>query len=257
MIPKIIHYIWLGDTLPKEVTGYIDSWKKKLPDYSFMLWTMDNWKNEKKYAFVSECLNHDMYAHASDVIRMDVLYEHGGIYLDTDVSLHRSFDSLLKAPLFIGRMYRNLLGSAVIGAEKNHPVIWQILQLYKNVTVEEVKNGKQFDTNNSTLTYFFLDHYPEFVLNNCNQVLHDGTHIYKKEYFEQPSLNKETNYSVHHYMGSWRKNRQTAFEQVKRVSKIILSPYLYSQVSSRRGARKNIRFDQYRQAKRDIEAAEG
>lgn len=246
MIPKIIHYVWLGDTMPSELNQYISTWKALLPDYRFVRWSMDNWKNEEKYPFVKECLKNQMYAHASDVIRMDVLYAYGGIYLDTDVSLHQSFDSLLDSPLFLGRIYRNLLGTAVIGAEKNNRVIAEILEMYKNLTVQEVLNGKRFDTNNSTLTYFFLDHYSEFKLENINQTMKDGTLIFKKEYFEQPSIDKATNFAVHHYMGSWRRDRKSLFEKAKIILKLVLPPYLYGQISSRRGAKKNFRFDEYK-----------
>lgn len=246
MIPKTIHYVWLGDTMPSELTEYVSTWKALLPDYSFVRWSMDNWKNEKEYPFVKKCLENQMYAHASDVIRMDVLYSYGGIYLDTDVSLHQSFDSLLESPLFIGRIYRNLLGTAVIGSEKNNRVIGEILEMYKHLTIEDVLSGNRFDTNNSTLTYFFLDQYSEFKLENINQTMKDGTNIYKKEYFEQPSLDKTTNFAVHHYMGSWRKNRKTQFERIKIVMKLILPAYLYGQISSRRGEKKNVRFDEYK-----------
>lgn len=245
MIPKIIHYVWLGDTMPSELAEYISNWKALLPDYTFIKWSRDNWANEDKYPFVKECLKNQMYAHASDVIRLDVLYAYGGIYLDTDVSLHQPFDSLLDSPLFLGRIYRNLLGTAVIGAEKNNLVIAEILKLYDNLTLEDVLNGQRFDTNNSTLTYFFLDHFSEFKLENVNQTMADGTRIFKKEYFEQASIHPSTNFAVHHYMGSWRKEKKTAFDRVKLISKIILPPYVYGLISSSRGAKKNRRFDDY------------
>lgn len=253
MIPKIIHYVWLGETMPKDLADYVNSWKKVMPDYEFIRWSMDNWENEEKYPFVRECLENNMYAHASDVIRLDVLASYGGIYMDTDVSIHKSFEDLLDSSLFLGRIYRNLIGSAVIGSEKNNKVIKNILNLYKNLSVEEVRNGKQFDTNNSTFTYYFLDNYKEFKLENVNQTLCDGTKIFKKEYFEQPSLHKNTNYAVHHYRGSWRKKRNNSFEKLKGLSRVFIPPYIYGQISSTRGAKKNRRFDNYRNTLSKIE----
>ena len=39
MIPKIIHYCWLsGDPIPEKLQRYMNTWKKHLPDYEFMLW---------------------------------------------------------------------------------------------------------------------------------------------------------------------------------------------------------------------------
>lgn len=233
--------------MPNELVKYVKSWEKALPDYTFIKWSMANWENEKKYPIVSECLKHNMYAHASDVIRLDVLLTHGGIYLDTDVSIHQSFNPLLDTPMFIGRIYRNLIGSAVIGSEKNNKTIMKILKEYEGLTIDEVKNGNKFDTNNSTLTYFFLDNYKEFKLENVNQTLKDGTKILKKEYFELPSLSKNNNFAVHHYMGSWRTEKNGSFEKIKGLSRMVIPPYIYGQISSRRGAKKNTRFDVYRE----------
>ncbi|PRY82462.1 glycosyltransferase family 32 protein [Alkalibacterium olivapovliticus] len=248
MIPKVIHYIWLGDTMPNELQNYVNSWEKALPDYTFIKWSMSNWNNESKYPIVRDCLANKMYAHASDIIRLDVLLSYGGIYLDTDVSIHKSFDSLLDTPLFLGRIYRNLLGSAVIGSEKNNQLLKTILKEYENITLNEIKYGNRFDTNNSTLTYFFLDNYNDFKLDNVNQTMNDGTKIFKKEYFEQPSVNSHINYAVHHYMGSWRNKTNSAFEKFKVISRFLIPPYIYGQISSSRGAKKNNRFDVYKKS---------
>lgn len=245
MIPKQIHYVWLGGPMPDDLKKYVKTWETKLPEYEIKEWTLNNWPNIDKYPFVKECIKNNMYAHASDVIRLDILYNYGGIYLDTDVSVHQTFDPLLKNTLFIGRIYRNLIGTAVIGSEKGNLVINSLLLVYKNLTINEVKESKYYDTNNSTFTYFFLDNYSEFVLTNINQVFDDGTAIYKKEYFEQSSLASQTNFAVHHYKGSWRKSTHSSYEKLKQIVKLILPNFIYGQISSSRGAYKNRRFDLY------------
>lgn len=42
-------------------------------------------------------------AHRADVLRLRILQEHGGIYLDTDVFVHRDFDDLLDYDVVMGR----------------------------------------------------------------------------------------------------------------------------------------------------------
>ena len=68
MIPKKIHYCWLGrNPKPKSVLKCIESWKKYCPDYEIIEWNEDNFDiniipytkeayENKKYAFVSERL---------------------------------------------------------------------------------------------------------------------------------------------------------------------------------------------------------
>ncbi len=93
-IPKTIHYCWFGkNDLPPLVKKCIKSWHKYLPDYEFKLWdeqsfdiTSNKWCQEaykqKKYAFVA------------DYVRLKVLYEQGGIYLDTDIQLYKSLNQI-------------------------------------------------------------------------------------------------------------------------------------------------------------------
>ena len=85
MIPKIIHIIWIGDQ-SKKPTQCIDTWMKKNPDYEVKVWGNNqvqatNWKN---YRQLHEMLGKYDYAGASDVMRYEILYEHGGIYVDAD-----------------------------------------------------------------------------------------------------------------------------------------------------------------------------
>lgn len=101
-IPKTIHYCWFGkNDLPPLVKKCIKSWHKYLPDYEFKLWdeqsfdiTSNKWCQEaykqKKYAFVA------------DYVRLKVLYEQGGIYLDTDIQLYKSLNPFLSNEAFMG-----------------------------------------------------------------------------------------------------------------------------------------------------------
>ena len=82
---KIIHYCWFGGNEKSQIIKKcINSWKKYMPEYKIMEW------NEKNIdlsfsPFVIEAYKNKKWAFVSDVIRLKVLYEYGGIYLDTDV----------------------------------------------------------------------------------------------------------------------------------------------------------------------------
>lgn len=100
MIPKIIHYCWFGKGLmPQSQRKCIEGWSKILPDYKIMRWDEKTFDYEKykasKYAHQVK-----KYALVSDVCRYNVLYEYGGIYLDTDVELFKSFDDYLDCNFF-------------------------------------------------------------------------------------------------------------------------------------------------------------
>jgi mannosyltransferase OCH1-like enzyme len=85
MIPKKLHFIWIGDESKKPV-ACIDTWMKKNPDYEVKVWGNDSltnrsWRNPKQ---LYDMLTKKDYAGASDVMRYEILYEHGGIYIDAD-----------------------------------------------------------------------------------------------------------------------------------------------------------------------------
>lgn len=101
MIPKLLHYIWLGRGKKPEVfQKCYDSWKKYLPDYEIIEWNEDNFPIQE-HPFVEYMYNHQLYAFASDYMRMYILYKYGGIYLDTDVELLEPFQVLIQSYTFI------------------------------------------------------------------------------------------------------------------------------------------------------------
>ena len=92
MIPKIIHYCWFGrNEKPLEVKKCINSWKKILPDYQIVEWNEENFDISNNL-YAEEAYRDRKYAFVSDVARVYALINLGGIYLDTDVEVYRSFD---------------------------------------------------------------------------------------------------------------------------------------------------------------------
>lgn len=101
-IPKIIHYCWFGGKeIPKDQQKYMETWQEYCPDYEFVCW------NEKTYdvnkiPYMSEAYQSGRMGFVADYARLDILYQYGGIYLDTDVELLRSLDDLLYQKAYCG-----------------------------------------------------------------------------------------------------------------------------------------------------------
>lgn len=139
MIPKIIHYVWLGSSpIPAEMQRCMDSWNTRMPDYQLMKWD-DEAIRSIDSIFIREALEEKKWAFASDVVRLYALYKYGGIYLDTDVMVYRSFDPLLNNRAFIGRensihqiahTMEVYLTTCCFGAEKGNPFIKRCLNYY-------------------------------------------------------------------------------------------------------------------------------
>ena len=132
MIPKKVHYIWLGSEIPLHVQQIIERNSSILTGYETKIWTEENMPalppfaqnayEEKKWAFVS------------DFIRFYILYHEGGIYLDTDVEVLKSFDNLLLNEFIAGWDKKEAyIHTFIVGAVPSHPFIHAILSVYKHL----------------------------------------------------------------------------------------------------------------------------
>ena len=101
-IPKVIHYCWFGNgKMPKLAQKCIESWKKYCPEYKIVCWNEENFDiNQNKYA--REAYAAGKWAFVSDYVRLKVLYDEGGIYLDTDVELIKPLDKLIEERGYMG-----------------------------------------------------------------------------------------------------------------------------------------------------------
>jgi hypothetical protein len=132
MIPKIIHYCWLsGDPFPPLIEKCLASWQEKLSDYEFILWDTNRFKL-KSNIWVQQAFESKKYAFAADYIRLYAVYHYGGIYLDTDIEVFKSFNDLLDRPYFIGTEDNAVIEAAVFGAEKNKGWLKICLDYYSN-----------------------------------------------------------------------------------------------------------------------------
>ena len=132
MIPKVIHYCWFGrGKYPSITKKCISSWKKYCPDFEIKCWNEDNYDVHKN-PYVWEAYQKKKWAFVSDFARLDIVYHHGGIYLDTDVELIKSLDSLLEESCFLASAAD---GSGIstglgFGAEEGHEAIRAMLHTY-------------------------------------------------------------------------------------------------------------------------------
>lgn len=135
MIPKIIHACWFsGEPLGRSQKICLDSWRKKCPDYEIKIWTLDHW-DASKFRFSQEAVEQGQWAFASDVFRLDVLNEHGGVYLDMDVKLIKPLDRFLGHQFFTGATRTDAPGSAapyIMGAVKGDSFVQDLLHYYKD-----------------------------------------------------------------------------------------------------------------------------
>ncbi|WP_089138358.1 glycosyltransferase [Vibrio rumoiensis] len=136
MIPKKIHYVWVGNNEKSDfVNACIRNWKIILPDYEFFEWNESNLDLEEIFLeseFIKECYERKLWAFVSDYIRLKVLYQHGGIYLDTDITLERELSNLINVPFFIGKEDKEHISAGIIGSTKDNIILRELIEFYRN-----------------------------------------------------------------------------------------------------------------------------
>lgn len=210
MIPKVIHYCWFGGKRkPRLVRDCIKSWRNKLPDFDIIEWNEKN--TDLSHPFVKEAYKLKKWAFVADYVRLNVIYEKGGIYLDTDIMVLKNLDDLLIHNCFMGAEDLLYINAAIIGASPKNDFIKECRKLYDSVVI----------TNNLgeiTIPRLITKKFNEFsgnLMNFDTIIFYKDVTIYPSQYFyplpfesKKDGMNytnyiKTDTYTVHLWSSSW------------------------------------------------------
>lgn len=224
-IPKIIHYCWFGGApLPELAVKCIESWKKYCPDYEIRRWDESNF-DLNCCRYVQEAYAAKKWAFVSDVARFRILYEYGGIYLDTDVEIIRPLDGILAQGGFMASESNccDVATGLGIAAPPQLPLYSEIISQYERSGFFQENNAENLTTVVKRVTQILEGHGLEHK-NTVQRIA--GIIIYPKDFFCPKDLNTgkieitPNTYAIHHYDASWWSEEQKAYwKLVTRFSK--------------------------------------
>ena len=221
MIPKIIHYCWFGrGEKPELAKKCIASWRRFCPDFEIREWNEDNC-GDLAIPFMAEAYAAKKYAFVSDVMRLVVLEQYGGVYFDTDVEVLRDISPLLEDEGFIGFENDRFVNSGqVLAAIPHHPVIGAMIAEYKTLHFLNPDGS----INAVGCPHLNSDVMERFgLVRNGQEQLVAGIHVYPEDYFNPMDsttgkLTKtEHTYSIHWYSMSWMPKRTQIRAKVGRI----------------------------------------
>ena len=237
-IPKIIHFIWVGGGKKNElINRCIESWKKYCPDYEIKEWNEKNFDMNQNL-YLKQAYENKKYAFVSDYIRLKVLYDYGGIYVDTDVEIVKPMDEFLKHRAFTGFENTVWMPTAVMGAEPHHPWIKRLLNVYDHITFLDEKGNFNLTTNVSYMSVI-TRHFYKVKLNNTYQELNDGIVVYTddwfcpKDYVTEKILSTENTHAIHHFNGSWLSSGMKKLDKVIKALNKCLGNKIFSVIVKR------------------------
>lgn len=231
MIPKTIHYCWFGgNPVPKDVEKCISSWKRKCPNYNIVCWNESNF-DVKSHTYIKEAYEAKRWAFVSDLARLLIVYNNGGIYLDTDVELLKSLDGIIKDNEFFfaiekdtniktGEESIHVATGLGFGAEKNNQVLRNLINEYDDAHFYQ-HEGK-YDLTPCPVRN--TDAFKKMGVKIEDKMIKlKGGTIYPSEFFcpeeYSSSITRFTTntVSIHHYTASWK----TSKERMKDKARIV------------------------------------
>lgn len=190
MIPRILHQIWVGpDPLPEEFAAYRETWRAHHPHWELRLWTEERLPAGVRWPEVYE--RDRTPAERADILRLHLLLEHGGVYVDTDFECCRPLDDLLDGvQLFAAELKPGeRTNNAIIGAVAGHPLFARALDEVRIQTP-----GEPFDKTASGSLFF------DRLLQSDG-----GATIFPAALFYPATPGeREQAYAIHHAARSWK-----------------------------------------------------
>lgn len=210
-IPRVIHYVWFGkNPKSKSVKKCIASWHRHCHGYKIIEWNESNY-DVRKNRYMYEAYKAKKWAFASDYARYDIIYRHGGVYLDTDVELVANMNKLLDNLMFMCFLEDRRVASGLgFGSMKGNPIIKEILQYYEGRSFYKADGRMDLRVCNHNETDVLARHGLERT--GKEQWL-DFAHIYPREYMNPAGSPAGKTIAVNHFDGSWDNFAQKAKRQ--------------------------------------------
>lgn len=135
MIPKIIHYCWFGgNPLPHLAVECMASWRKHMTNWEYKCWDETNFDIAAAPLYVRQAYEAKKFAFVSDYVRLWALEQYGGLYIDVDFLVFRSFEDIMdKYPAYAGveGCKRKAVMMGVIASEAHGAWVKDMLSTYE------------------------------------------------------------------------------------------------------------------------------
>ena len=224
MIPKIIHYVWMGgNPLTPLAEECLASWKATMPEWEIMRWDETNFDIAEAPLYVRQAYEARKYAFVSDYVRLWALEQYGGVYVDTDVKVLKSYEPLLNDTAFIGleESKAHLPGTCVMGCEAHCKWVKDMLALYDDIEFVKPDGSLDLTTNVDRMGEKMIEEGLNQVKSEEGRVKSEtpwkeiqyleerGMRVYTHDYFSPITSTRvmrktKNTYSIHYFAESWR-----------------------------------------------------
>lgn len=195
MIPKILHQVWLGDKpLPDRAAEWMPSWREHHPEWQHHLWRTPPFTliNQHEY----ETAKHP--AQQADILRYELLFHFGGVYVDIDTECLQPFDPLLGVNAFAGyeRAEDHYLCNAVLGSKPRGELMRLLIRKLPDFWN---RNLHFFQESSPVFFSTIAETNPELLVRHPEQFFYPFR-------FNEPRKDRREchgSFAIHHWQQSW------------------------------------------------------
>ena len=229
MIPKIIHYCWFGNNpKPKMLKKCMSSWNKICPEYRIIEWNESNVDLTDMPQYVMDAYKARKYAFVSDYVRLWIIYNNGGIYLDTDVELLKPLDDLLIYDGYFGFENQDngkIASGLGFGAIKGLSILKELMEIYDKLVFTDPDNQRTF-LPNTQINWPIFEKHGVKIVDHC-QIIDENVLILPGDYLDpmtsylrdEIKITKNT-YSIHRYSMTWETNHEGKIKKMKKAKQV-------------------------------------
>ena len=220
LIPKTIHQIWIGGPLPEKYKKIQATWKAMHPDWEYKLWTDADAKNltMQTRELFEKATN---IGQKADILRCEVLYQFGGLYLDMDFECLKPFDELHHCYTFytgFNHLRCVELANGLMACSPGHPLMKRMIE---NISVavskpRDKKNAWRLKVVRTSGPAFFTKQFSEYLDETGDDSIIAFPTIY---FYPAPggrgnmwnargrSFIKPQSYGIHYFGATWRSKK--------------------------------------------------
>lgn len=136
MIPRVFHRIWVGGPEPSWLEPFGRSWVEHHPGWELRQWTDDNVSslfpltNQRLYDQAETLAPNHVGQLRADVLRYELLWRRGGVYVDADFRCLRPLDGLIDGMDCFATFEEQgrWVANGLMGAVPSHPTIGHLIE---------------------------------------------------------------------------------------------------------------------------------
>ena len=190
--------------MPETYAKYIMSWKDKHPNWIVRFWTDDDINNN--FINLEYIQKAKKWAQKADIIRYEIIYKYGGLYIDTDFECFKNIEELIKNSTFFtcngdhDCPFKYVIANSIFGASKKNIISKYLMDNIKNTTInvkpvnEETGPFYFGKILNNEFKKLFLEISPRLFFPHTYREYHDNVDI--SNYMKEA-------YAIHHWGNSW------------------------------------------------------